>query len=84
VSDARIQEVLSQGFSPRRSLELLVEDALAHGGRDNITGVILSLNDPSLPLSSPDEAIDLIRPGAPSHSRSFWGWFQGLFGGGAS
>lgn len=84
VTDARIQDVLSQGFSPRRSLELLVEDALAHGGRDNITGVILSLNDPSLPLSTAGEAIDLIRPGAPSHSRSVWGWFQRFFGGGAS
>ncbi|HJV48536.1 MAG TPA: protein phosphatase 2C domain-containing protein [Geothrix sp.] len=84
VSDGRIQEVLNQGLSPRRSLELLVEDALAHGGRDNITGVVLSLNDPGLPLPTAGEALDLIHPGAPTRRRGILGWFQGLFGGRAS
>ena len=84
VADARIQEVLNQGLSPRRSLELLVEDALAHGGRDNITGVILILNDPSLPLPTAGEALDLVHPGARIRGRGFWARFRGFFGGSAS
>jgi protein phosphatase len=84
VPDTRIQEVLNQGLSPRRSLELLVEEALAHGGRDNITGVILVLNDPGLPLLVAGEALDLVHPGAHIHGRGLWSRFRGLFGGGAS
>lgn len=84
VADARIQEVLNQGLSPRRSLELLVEEALAHGGRDNITGVILILNDPSLPLPAAGEALDLVHPGARILGRGLWARFRGLFGGSAS
>ena len=83
VDDARIQEVLAQGFAPRPSLELLVEEALVHGGRDNITGVILALNDPALPLPRPGEAIDLRHPGIHAQGRGFWVRFRGLFGGGA-
>lgn len=82
VDDARIQEVLAQGFAPRPSLELLVEEALAHGGRDNITGVILALNDPALPLPRPGEAIDLRHPGIHAQGRGFWVRFRGFFKGG--
>ena len=84
VADARIQEVMNQGFSPRRSLELLVDEALAHGGRDNITGVILTLNDPGLPLPTVGEALDLVHPGVHIRTLGFWGRFRGLFGGSAS
>lgn len=83
VSDARIQEVLGQGLSPRRSLELLLEAALEHGARDNVTGVLLTLNDPSLPLPESGEALDLVCPGAhPQHG--LWGRFRRLFRGGTS
>jgi len=84
VTDARIQEVLNQGLSPRRSLEQLVEDALAHGGRDNITGVILALNDPLLPLPAPKEGLDLVHPGATVRSRGIWERVRGIFRGGNS
>jgi protein phosphatase len=82
VADAVIQEVMNQGLSPRRSLELLLDEALVHGGRDNITGIILTLNDPGLPLPSPGEALDLVHPGTEPRNRGIWGWFRGLFGGG--
>jgi len=82
VSDAQIQEVLSQGLSPRRSLELLVDEALAHGGRDNITGVLLTLSDPGLLVPKPGEALDLIHPSL-NRGRGFWDRFRRLFGGGA-
>jgi protein phosphatase len=84
VSDALIQAVMVQGLSPRRSLELLVEEALAHGGRDNITGVILILNDPALPLPAAGEAPDLLHPGTHPPGQGLWGRFRRLFGGGAT
>jgi protein phosphatase len=84
VPDARLQDVLMQQFSPKRTLEMLVEDALAHGGRDNITGVLLTLNDPSLPLPTEGEAPELIRPGAQQAGQGLWGRFRGLFRGGTS
>jgi protein phosphatase len=84
VVDARILEVLDQGLSPRRSLELLVDEALAHGGRDNITGIILTLNDPGLALPVAGEPVDLQRPGPHAHRRGLWRRFRGLFGGDAS
>lgn len=80
VPDARIQEVMDQGLSPRQSLELLVEEALAHGGRDNITGVLLSLNDPSLLLPVAGENLDMVLPVPNTHSRDLRGWFRRLFG----
>jgi protein phosphatase len=84
VADARIQDMLAQDLRPRQCLEHLVEAAVAHGGRDNITGIILSLNDPGLPLPKPGEAIDLMHPGVHTQGRGFWTRFRGLFGGGAS
>jgi protein phosphatase len=72
VPDAHILAVLSQGLSPRRSLELLVEEALAHGGRDNITGVLLSLNDPGLDLPEPGADLDLVQPSAEALRPGFW------------
>ncbi len=83
VDDARLQQVLAQPLSPHGCLEQLVEDALAHGGRDNITGVLLGLNDPALPLPQAGEAFELVRPGAHLPVRSIGGWVRRLFGGGA-
>jgi len=84
VSDARIQEILGQGLSPRRSLELLLEAALDHGARDNVTGVILTLNDPSLSLPGSGEALDLVCPGAHLRRGGLWGHVRRLFRGGTS
>lgn len=84
VSDARIQEILGQGLSPRRSLELLLEAALDHGARDNVTGVILTLNDPSLSLPASGEALDLACPGAHLRRGGLWGHVRRLFRGGTS
>jgi protein phosphatase len=84
VPDPLIQDVLDKYFSPRHSLEVLVAEALAHGGRDNITGVILSLNDPTLPLLLEGEALDLTHPTLSVHGRGIWHWVRGLFRGGSS
>lgn len=84
VTDARIGEVLGQDASPRQGLERLLEEAIAHGARDNVTGVVLVLNDPGLPLPGPDEPLDLAHPQAQTAGRGFWDRLRGLFGGGAS
>lgn len=82
VADPIIQDVLNRGLSPKRSLELLVEEALARGGRDNITGVLLSLDDPCLP--PPDRvALDLVQPGSHTPPRGLWERVRRLFEGGA-
>lgn len=62
ISDEQIQSILEQDFSPRRSLELMLEAALEHGGRDNITALLLNLDDPAFPLPQPDEAIHVTTP----------------------
>lgn len=83
VPDGRIREVLDQGLSPRRSLELLLGEAIAHGGRDNITGVVLAIEDPGLPPPVRGEPLDLTHPHH-SDGRGLWGRLRDLFGGGAS
>jgi len=84
VADSSIQRILSQGLGPRDGLDLLLEEALASGGRDNITGVILDLHDPCLSAPTEGEALDLVHSGAQSHTRGVWGRFLKYFGGGAS
>jgi hypothetical protein len=84
VADSTIQDVLNQGFTPRHSLELLLDEALACGGRDNITGVLLTLNDPCLPMPAAGEALDLVHPGSRTHTRGIWGRLLRFFRGGAS
>ncbi|HEY3271159.1 MAG TPA: protein phosphatase 2C domain-containing protein, partial [Geothrix sp.] len=84
VGDDHIREILNQNLSPRRSLELLLDEAIARGARDNVTGVVLILNDPSLPLPTPGEPIDLLYPDSGGRGRGFWSRLRGLFGGAAS
>jgi len=55
VSDDQICEVMDHHYSPRKTLELLLGMALDHGGRDNVTGLLLALDDPALPLPLPGE-----------------------------
>lgn len=41
LSDAQIERVLAEGSTPRRTAQALVDAANAHGGRDNVTVVIV-------------------------------------------
>ena len=84
VGDGHIREILNQNLSPRRSLELLLDEAITQGARDNVTGVVLALNDPSLPLPVPGEPLNLLHPDSRDLRRGFWGRLRGLFGGAAS
>lgn len=62
VSDDQLRDFLALGYSPRRTLELMLEVALEHGGRDNITAVLLALDDPAFPLPSGSEDVVIIPP----------------------
>lgn len=62
IGDEQIKEFMGLNYSPRRTLELMLEVALEHGGRDNVTALLLSLDDPGFPLSLGDEAIRMIPP----------------------
>jgi PPM family protein phosphatase len=62
VGDAQLQEFMALNYSPRRTLELMLEVALEHGGRDNITAVLLALDDPAFPLPVPGEDVQIIPP----------------------
>ena len=64
VTDEQIKDVLDHQYSPRKTLELLLGLALDHGGRDNVTALVLALDDPALPLPAPNEAITVaqVRP----------------------
>jgi len=62
VSDGEMKSIFERGYSPRRSLELMLEAALEHGGRDNITGLLLSLDDPAFPLPLPGEEVRVMNP----------------------
>ena len=64
VPDERIREILREPLPPRRLLEALVDAANAHGGRDNITGVLLTMDDPALPPPVAGGTVRLEIPGA--------------------
>lgn len=57
LEDDDIKSILDFGFSARRSVELMVELALDRGGRDNITALLLALDDPAFPLPVPGETV---------------------------
>ncbi len=67
VEDARIAETLSRGLSVRRTLEILLDRALDHGGRDNVTALLLALDDPGFPLPVPGEALQVHHPDPALH-----------------
>ena len=81
IPDSAILEVLKQDQAPRRSLDLLVEEALAHGGRDNITAVLLLANDPALPLPGEDESLEVLRPDPGSGGSGLWRLLRDFFDG---
>lgn len=62
LTDTRIQAVMSKGLSPRSTVESLLEGALERGGRDNITVLLLHLDDPELPLAAPNEGVKVLDP----------------------
>ena len=80
VEDARIRDLMAPGFSPRKTLESLVEEAIANGGRDNITAMLLALNDPLLPLPQPQEVPVVEKPLLPVVPKGWMRKIKTMFG----
>ncbi|HLO66272.1 MAG TPA: protein phosphatase 2C domain-containing protein [Holophaga sp.] len=72
VPDERIGEILAQGLGAGPTLAALAEEALRRGGRDNVTGLLIDLDDPGLPPPGPAEAVRVEDPaegGAPAEDQ---------------
>jgi len=84
LEDDEIKSILDFGFSPRRSVELMVERALDRGGRDNITALLLALDDPAFPLPVPGSKVQWTEPTAHAHPPERSGisqWFRRFIAG---
>jgi len=66
LSDERLRQILALERPAQPTLELMLEEALAQGGRDNITALLLELGDPAFPLALPDELIRVVQPVVPA------------------
>lgn len=62
LTDEAITAVLAQALSPKRTLEVLLEEALASGGRDNVTALLLALDDPAFPVPLRGESVRVQTP----------------------
>lgn len=62
VGDAQLKDFLELNYSPRRTLELMLEVALEHGGRDNVTAILLAMDDPAFPLPAAGENVSILPP----------------------
>jgi protein phosphatase len=49
VDDASIEEVLRTGTSPANAVEALINTANAHGGKDNVTVIVVRVDDARRP-----------------------------------
>ncbi|WP_243335300.1 PP2C family protein-serine/threonine phosphatase [Mesoterricola sediminis] len=65
VPDAVIAQLLGEHLPSGEALSALAEEALRRGGRDNLTGLLLSLDDPGLPAPAPGEGIRIERLAIP-------------------
>ena len=64
--DARLEQILAQGLPAQATLDLMLEEALARGGRDNITALLLELSDPAFALPLAGEEIRVVEPALPA------------------
>jgi len=64
--DDRLEQILAMGLPAQQTLELMLEEALTLGGRDNITALLLELSDPAFPLPLAGEGIRVVEPALPA------------------
>jgi protein phosphatase len=63
--DPRMEQILAQGLPAGPTLETMLEEALARGGHDNITALLLELTDPAFPLPLSGEPVRVVEPTVP-------------------
>jgi len=66
LADAQLEAILALGLPAQETLDKMLLEALAQGGRDNITALLLELSDTSFPLPLAGEAIRVVEPAPPS------------------
>jgi protein phosphatase len=66
LADDRLEQILALGLPGQQTLDTMLEEALALGGRDNITALLLELGDPAFPLPLAGEAIRVVEPALPA------------------
>jgi protein phosphatase len=66
LQDDRLAEIMAQNLSLKETLEWMVEEALIHGGRDNVTALLIALDDPGFPLPVPGEPVRVVEPQLPT------------------
>lgn len=66
IAEERMVDILMQGDGAAATLERMAEAALAHGGRDNLTGLLLTLDDPALAMPDPFEPVRIVEPVVPA------------------
>lgn len=70
LSDDRLAELLAMGLPAPATVERMLEEALERGGRDNLTALLLELNDSAFPLPLAGEPIRLVQPAVPADRSS--------------
>ncbi len=81
VEDERLRSILASAWSPKKTLELMVEEAINHGARDNVTALLLAIDDLALPLPQPGESLKVLDPFQASRGATASGKIRALFGG---
>ena len=66
VPDDRLAELFAQDLAASLTLEAMAGEALANGGRDNLTGLLINMIDPALPMPDPFEPVSIQEPPVPS------------------
>jgi len=66
VPDDVLADILAEGKPANVTLEAMAEEALARGGRDNLTGLLLTMDDPGLAMPNLYEPVRIVEPQIPS------------------
>ncbi|MDR3669210.1 MAG: protein phosphatase 2C domain-containing protein [Holophaga sp.] len=64
--DDRMAAILALGLPAQESLDRMQQEVLALGGRDNVTALLLELNDPTFPVPLAGEGIRVVEPVLPA------------------
>jgi len=62
IPDEHLALMLSRGDPANLTLEAMAQEALARGGRDNLTGLLLTLDDPGLAMPNLYEPVRIVEP----------------------